>query len=44
LQYEPVYAITLALDDLEEEDGLDIPIHVDDASGGFIAPFIHPEI
>ena len=27
---------------LEEERGLDIPIHIDAASGGFIAPFIHP--
>lgn len=40
LQYEPVEAIALALDDLEEKSGLDIPIHVDAASGGFIAPFI----
>jgi glutamate decarboxylase len=42
LQYEPIQAVALALDDLEEEQGLDIPIHVDAASGGFIAPFIHP--
>ena len=44
LQYEPVQEVALALDDLEEECGLDIPIHVDAASGGFIAPFIHPSI
>jgi len=44
LQYEPVQAVSLALDDLEEEHGLDIPIHVDAASGGFIAPFIHPSV
>lgn len=44
LQYEPVQEIALALDDLEEETGLDIPMHVDAASGGFIAPFIHPEV
>jgi glutamate decarboxylase len=42
LQYEPVQEVALALDDLEEERGLDIPIHVDGASGAFIAPFIHP--
>jgi glutamate decarboxylase len=42
LQYEPVQKVALALDDLEEEQGLDIPLHVDAASGGFIAPFIHP--
>jgi len=44
LHYEPVQEVALALDDLEEERGLDIPIHVDAASGGFIAPFIHTNI
>ena len=44
LQYEPVQAVAVALDDLEEEHGLDIPIHVDAASGGFIAPFIHHSV
>jgi glutamate decarboxylase len=44
LQYEPVQQISLALDDLEEERGLDIPIHIDAASGGFIAPFIQPSV
>jgi glutamate decarboxylase len=44
LQYEPVQAVAQALDDLEEESGLDIPIHVDAASGGFVAPFIHPAL
>jgi glutamate decarboxylase len=44
LQYEPVEAVAMALDDLEEEHGLDVPIHVDAASGGFIAPFIHANV
>ncbi len=44
LQYEPVQKVALALDDLEEEHGLDIPMHVDAASGGFIAPFIDPSL
>jgi glutamate decarboxylase len=44
LQYEPVHAVAVALDDLEEETGLDIPIHVDAASGGFVAPFLHPSL
>jgi glutamate decarboxylase len=44
LKYEPVREIALALDDLEEERGLNIPIHVDAASGGFVAPFIHPSL
>jgi glutamate decarboxylase len=43
-QYEPVAAIAAALDKLQAETGLDIPIHVDAASGGFIAPFIEPGI
>ena len=44
LQYEPVRAVALALDDLEEERGLDIPMHIDAASGAFIAPFIQPSL
>jgi len=42
--YEPVEAIANALDDLQKRTGLDIPIHVDGASGGFIAPFIQPDL
>lgn len=42
--YEPVKELNDALDALEESKGLDIPIHVDAASGGFIAPFLQPEI
>jgi len=44
LEYEDVKAISDALDKHEKETGLDIPIHVDAASGGFIAPFIQPDI
>lgn len=43
-QYEPVHAVSQALDDLEKERGLDIPMHVDGASGGFIAPFCAPDL
>jgi len=32
------------VDDLQERTGLDIPIHVDGASGAFIAPFAHPHL
>jgi glutamate decarboxylase len=42
--YEPVKEIAEALDRLESERGLDIPVHVDAASGGFVAPFIQPEL
>lgn len=39
--YEPVEEISKILDAYEKETGVDIPIHVDAASGGFIAPFTH---
>ncbi|MBQ7696039.1 MAG: glutamate decarboxylase [Lentisphaeria bacterium] len=44
LQFEPVRQIAAALDKLESERGLDIPLHVDGASGGFLAPFLEPEL
>jgi glutamate decarboxylase len=43
-QYEPVKEVSDALDKLQADSGLDIPIHVDAASGGFIAPFLNPDI
>src|SRR5262245_4880407 len=42
--YEPVQEICEALDALEQETGLDIPVHVDGASGAMIAPFVDPEL
>ena len=42
--YEPVEEICRALDQLQKDKGLDIPVHVDAASGGFIAPFVEPDI
>ena len=42
--YEPVQEICAALDDLQERTGLDIPVHVDGASGAFVAPFIDPDL
>ncbi|KUJ23420.1 glutamate decarboxylase [Mollisia scopiformis] len=39
--YEPVEEISQILDAYEAETGVDIPIHVDAASGGFVAPFTH---
>ena len=44
LQFEPVHAISLALDKLQADTGLDIPIHVDGASGAFLAPFTQPDL
>ncbi len=42
--YEPVAEICAALDKLQADTGLDVPVHVDAASGGFIAPFLDPDI
>jgi glutamate decarboxylase len=42
--YEPVQEICAALDDLQERTGLDVPVHVDGASGGFVAPFADPDL
>ena len=41
--YEDVAGIAAALDDYEAKTGIDIPIHVDAASGGFLAPFTAPD-
>ncbi|WP_084525187.1 glutamate decarboxylase [Nocardia vaccinii] len=42
--FEDVAGISRALDELQERTGLDIPIHVDAASGGFMAPFTAPDL
>jgi glutamate decarboxylase len=42
--YEPVQEICEALDDLEERTGIDVPVHVDGASGAFVAPFVDEEL
>ncbi|MDP5225738.1 MULTISPECIES: glutamate decarboxylase [Arthrobacter] len=42
--YEPVELIARALDVIQENSGLNIPIHVDGASGAMVAPFLQPEL
>jgi glutamate decarboxylase len=42
--YEPVAEIAAALDRLRDRTGLDIPVHVDGASGAMVAPFLDPEL
>ncbi len=42
--YEPVKEICEALDALAAGGGPDVPVHVDGASGGFVAPFVQPEL
>jgi len=41
--YDPIHQMNDALVHIKNEKGWDIPLHVDAASGGFVAPFIHPE-
>jgi glutamate decarboxylase len=42
--YEPVLEICEELDRYEATSGISVPVHVDAASGGFIAPFVQPEL
>jgi glutamate decarboxylase len=42
--YEPVAEICAALDDLAARTGVDVPVHVDGASGAMIAPFCDPDL
>jgi glutamate decarboxylase len=42
--YEPIEDICKALDQLQADTGLDIPVHVDGASGAFVAPFIDKDV
>ena len=43
-QYEPVKAIHDAVAQQNAVTGRYVPIHVDAASGGFVAPFLQPEL
>ncbi|KAL0575222.1 glutamate decarboxylase gad1 [Marasmius crinis-equi] len=42
--FENVQELSDLLDQLQKDTGLDIPIHVDGASGAFIAPFAYPSL
>jgi glutamate decarboxylase len=42
--YERVLELSQALDQLQSERGLDVDIHVDGASGAFLAPFCAPDV
>uniref|UniRef100_L2FHT3 Glutamate decarboxylase n=1 Tax=Colletotrichum fructicola (strain Nara gc5) TaxID=1213859 RepID=L2FHT3_COLFN len=42
--YTGEYEDVKAVNDLLEKRGLDVPIHVDAASGGFVAPFVVPDL
>ena len=43
-EFEPIEEIHDALVAYNEEHGLDIALHIDAASGGFVAPFLHPDL
>ncbi|WP_116375397.1 glutamate decarboxylase [Mycobacterium sp. MFM001] len=43
-ELEPVAQICAALDKLAAGGGVDVPVHVDAASGGFVVPFLHPDL
>ena len=41
---EPIKEIHDAVVANNEANGLQVPVHVDAASGGFVAPFLHPDL
>ena len=43
-EFEPIEAIHDALVALNKEKGWQVPLHIDAASGGFVAPFLHPDL
>src|SRR4051812_32684237 len=43
-EFEPIEAIHDAVVANNEETGFDVPVHIDAASGGFVAPFLHPDL
>ncbi|TWG03996.1 glutamate decarboxylase [Streptomyces brevispora] len=42
--YEPIADLCAALDALQERTGLDVPVHVDGASGAMVAPFLDEDL
>ena len=43
-EFEPIKEIHDAVVAANTEHGLSVPMHVDAASGGFVAPFLHPDL
>jgi len=43
-ELEPIAEICAALDKVAADGGVDVPVHVDAASGGFVVPFLHPDL
>jgi len=42
--FEPIKKLNDALQELNKKNGWDVGIHVDAASGGFVAPFLYPDL
>jgi glutamate decarboxylase len=43
-EYDPAEQLSEALVDLNHRTGWNVPIHIDAATGGFVAPFTSPEL
>ncbi|KIC39052.1 glutamate decarboxylase [Ruegeria sp. ANG-R] len=43
-EYEPIKEVHDALVASNSKTGFDVPLHVDAASGGFVAPFLQPDL
>ena len=43
-EFEPIQEIHDALVKLNADKGWEVPLHVDGASGAFVAPFLHPDL
>lgn len=43
-EYEPIAGVHDALVALNDAKGWEVPLHVDAASGGFVAPFLQPDL
>lgn len=43
-EYEDIEKMDRLIGELNKKTGWDVPIHVDAASGGFVAPFIFPDL
>ncbi len=43
-EFEPIADLDAAVGELNDRTGWQVPIHVDAASGGFVAPFAYPDL
>ncbi len=43
-EFEPIAELDAAVQELNARTGWQVPIHVDAASGGFVAPFAYPDL